>query len=119
MNPTPNEDVAEALGALLEDEREALVKGDLEKLSDLLTPKEELIEALSGAERPDPSVVKMLDKKVRRNQLLLDGAMEGIRAVTSRLAEIQAVKGPLETYGADGRKKDVVVEPESSVERRA
>ena len=63
--------------------------------------------------------MQMLDCKVRRNQLLMDGALEGIRAVSSRLAKLREVKGALETYGADGKKRDIIATTETSVERRA
>ena len=56
---------------------------------------------------------------MRHNQLLLDGALEGIRAVAKRMARLRDVKGALETYGADGKRRDIPLGPESSVERRA
>ncbi|MFC6636284.1 flagellar biosynthesis protein FlgN [Sulfitobacter sediminilitoris] len=107
------------LSDLLDTEREALLKGDLEKLNELLVSKEALIEAMNSTPQSDLSAMQMLDSKVRRNQLLMDGALEGIRAVASRLAKLREVKGALETYGADGKKHDIVALPDSSVERRA
>ena len=110
---------AAALGRLLDAEREVLLSGDLEGLAALLTPKEELIDALNAQADPDAALIVEIGSKLRRNQLLLDGALEGIRAVSSRLAELRAVKATLETYGADGKKHDILAHPESSVERRA
>lgn len=107
------------LSELLDQEREALLKGDLEKLGALLVPKEALIDALNVGPQPDSEAIRQLDRKVQRNQLLMDGALEGIRAVAARLAKLREVKGALETYGADGRKRDLPSPVESSVERRA
>ena len=107
------------LDSLLDAEREALLAGDLERLGSLLEPKETLIEQMNMVAPADPAALRDLDRKVRRNQLLLDGALEGIRAVSSRLAKLRDVKGALETYGADGKKRDIIADAESSVERRA
>lgn len=107
------------LSELLDTEREALLQGDLEKLGDLLVPKEALIETMNAVPQTDVSAILMLDSKVKRNQLLLDGALEGIRAVAVRMVQLREVKGALETYGADGKRRDIPLENDSSVERRA
>ncbi|MEP5731436.1 MAG: flagellar biosynthesis protein FlgN [Sulfitobacter sp.] len=107
------------LHELLDAEREALLKGDLEKLNEMLSPKEALIDAIIDAELKDRAALEVLDTKVRRNQLLLDGALEGIRAVASRMAKLREVRGTLETYGADGKKHDIPLQVDSSVEHRA
>ena len=119
MPATVNESTVEDLNILLDAEREALLKGDLEKLNSLLVPKEALIDAMNGALQTDLQGMQVLERKVQRNQLLLDGALEGIRAVAARMARLQEVKGALETYGADGKKRDIQLAPDSSVERRA
>lgn len=108
----------EALSNLLDEEREALLQGDLDQLSDLLSSKEALIDEMNATPQSDLSAMQMLDGKVKRNQLLLDGAMEGIRAVAQRLAHLRQVKGALETYGADGKRHDIQLSVESSVEHR-
>ncbi len=107
------------LSDLLDLEREALLRGDLEKLSVLLVPKEALIEAMNATQQTDVSAMMLLESKVKRNQLLLGGALEGIRAVSLRMAQLREVKGALETYGADGKRRDIPLECDSSVERRA
>ncbi|MFK7834741.1 MAG: flagellar export chaperone FlgN [Sulfitobacter sp.] len=112
-----NKTVSE-LADLLDAEREALLAGDLEKLNDLLVPKEALIDAMGDLHKPDAETLDALGTKVERNQLLLDGALEGIRAVATRMAKLREVKGTLETYGADGKKRDIPLQAESSVEHR-
>lgn len=107
------------LNDLLDAEREALLKGDLERLNDLLVPKEALIEAMNAIPQTDLSAMQTLNQKVKRNQLLLDGAMEGIRAVAERMTQLREVKGALETYGADGKRHEISLGAETSVEHRA
>ncbi|MGC1497588.1 MAG: flagellar biosynthesis protein FlgN [Sulfitobacter sp.] len=109
----------DALDDLLEAERDALLKGDLEKLTSMLPRKEALIDALNEGIHTDLSTLESLDKKVRRNQLLLDGAMEGIRNVAQRLAELRRLRGSLETYGSDGKKRNIDVDADHTVEKRA
>lgn len=109
----------EALDALLEEERTALLTGDLEQLSDILPRKTALIDALNQVVHTDISTLKELDTKVKRNQLLLDGALEGIRSVAQRLATLRRMRGSLETYGSDGKKHNIDVDAEHSVEKRA
>lgn len=108
-----------ALDDLLEAERDALLKGNLEKLTAMLPQKEALIDALNTGAHTDLSTLQSLDKKVQRNQLLLDGAMEGIRNVALRLAELRSLRGSLETYGSDGKKRNIDVDIEHTVEKRA
>ncbi|MDG1170846.1 MAG: flagellar biosynthesis protein FlgN [Sulfitobacter sp.] len=119
MSDLATETTVAELHDLLDAERQALLAGDLEALNSLLTPKEALIEAINDLELTDIPQIEMLDRKLRHNQLLLDGALEGIRAVAKRMARLRDVKGALETYGADGKRRDIPLGPESSVERRA
>ncbi|KIN65913.1 FlgN-like protein [Sulfitobacter noctilucae] len=108
------------LNDLLDEEREALLQGDLEKLAGLLVPKETLIEALNAEAQTDLPLMQMLDGKVKRNQLLLNGALDGIRTVSQRMARLREVKGALETYGADGKRHNLPAgTTDCSVERRA
>ncbi len=118
MTANSNATTTEELSDLLDAEREALLKGDLEKLNALLVSKEPLIEAINAVPQTDLTTMEMLDKKVKRNQLLLDGALEGIRAVAARMARLREVKGALKTYGVDGKRHDIQLDIDSSVEHR-
>lgn len=108
----------EALSDLLDAEREALLQGDLDQLAHLLASKEALIDEMNETPQSDLSAMQSLDGKVKRNQLLLDGAMEGIRAVAQRLAHLRQAKGALETYGPDGKRHDIQLTADSSIEHR-
>lgn len=117
--PTLQDTGIEALNTLLDAERAALLQGDLESIADMLPEKEALIEDMNGAPPADIAAVQVLGGKVRRNQLLLDGALEGIRAAVSRMSALREIRAGLETYGADGQKHRIATETDSSVEKRA
>jgi flagellar biosynthesis/type III secretory pathway chaperone len=91
----------EGIDELLEDERRALLSGDLMALSSIADRKEALAQQLSGTKPAGPELVA-LRRKAERNAELLEAATKGLRSVTRRLAEIQRANGPLETYGQDG-----------------
>jgi hypothetical protein len=109
----------DSLDEVLEAEREALLRGDLEKLAEMVETKEALIARLNEIMGNDLPRLRELDVKVRRNQQLLDGALEGIRAVARRMAELRRIRGSLETYGSDGKKRNIEVEADRSIEKRA
>ncbi|NNE53779.1 MAG: flagellar biosynthesis protein FlgN [Sulfitobacter sp.] len=108
-----------ALNELLENERTALLGGDLEKVTTLLPTKEDLIGQMTDVCPSDPALLQALSLKVARNQALLTGAMEGIRTVNDRLSALRRVRDGLETYGADGKRRAIATHESPSVERRA
>jgi flagellar biosynthesis/type III secretory pathway chaperone len=108
-----------ALSELLDVERAALLKGDLDQVTKLLESKEALFGQIGAETRHEEEVLRALDEKMKRNQLLLGGALEGIKVVTERMVALRRVQTSLETYGADGRKNQIKLKPPSSVERRA
>jgi flagellar biosynthesis/type III secretory pathway chaperone len=109
----------DALDDLLEAERAALLSGDLEKLTRMFEGKEALINALNDAEHADLEALQTLDGKLKRNQQLLDGALEGIRSVARRMAALRRIRGSLDTYGSDGKKQSITIDADPSVEKRA
>ena len=109
----------EALDALLEAERAALLEGDLVSLTEMLPSKEALIDALNQSDDMDLTALQQLDGKVRRNQLLLDGALEGIRKVANRMAALRRMRAGLDIYGLDVRRQRIDVKVVHPVERRA
>ena len=108
-----------ALETLLEAERTALLKGDLIGLTRMLPDKQALIETLNARAVDDLPALTEIGSQVRRNQLLLDGALEGIRDVANRMAMLRKMRNGLETYGSDGMKRHIDVEIDHSLERRA
>ena len=63
--------------------------------------------------------IQPLEDKLYRNQLLLDGALDGIRAVSDRLIALREVRSALDTYDAQGRKQRVVTQNNPQIEKRA
>lgn len=107
------------LDELLDRERRLLLDGDLQALSDLHAEKSMLINRLNGLDEADRPNLLSLRDKVDRNQDLLNAAMEGIRAVSQRLAEVRRIRTNLETYDSDGKKRAVKTRPDRSLEKRA
>lgn len=110
---------AQALEEIVEQERSALLEGDLERLSQMLPRKEQLIEDLNGLEVLDSDDLIRLQAKVNRNQSLLSSAAEGIRAVADRMAELRKVRQEFTTYDATGQRTGHAVRHAAKLEKRA
>jgi len=119
MTDRTAKDVMNALDDLLEEERGALLRGDLEVVERLLAQKEQLIEELSVLDHAEYEDLHALVDKVSRNQDLLQHAMEGIRTVADRLAEMRRLKTKLDTYDAQGAKYEIEIEQTGTLEKRA
>jgi len=107
------------LDDLLEQERTALLEGDLEKIGTLLDAKGQLIDALNTLSREERPEMDAVEAKVLRNQALMDSALKGIRHVAARMAALRRVRRSLETYDAKGTKTTIEGEADYSVEKRA
>jgi hypothetical protein len=117
-NDTP-QSLIDRLDTILEDERRALLEGDLEAIGTLLARKEPLIDALNAEGPVVRAGIVALEEKVRRNQALLDGALEGIRNVAGRMAAFRKIRRTLETYDKTGRKSSISDTIEHQLEKRA
>ena len=105
--------------ALLARERSALLAGDLHAVGALAQEKEALAAEL-GRLGPDAvASLRRLGATARRNQALLDGALQGIRRATSRLSAHRRLRGSMETYDPQGRKTIIAGGLMHKVERRA
>jgi flagellar biosynthesis/type III secretory pathway chaperone len=113
------EDLISELDALLDRERRALTGGELDQLADLIMRKETIIGRLGGLILSDPVRLDPLRDKMIRNRMLLDSALEGIRAVAGRMAELRRVRKGLETYDRAGQRSHVDTALRPNVERRA
>lgn len=117
-NDTP-QTLINRLDTLLEDERRALLRGDLDAIAALLGRKEALIDALNAQDPGAKTDLQALQGKVGRNQALLDGALQGIRKVAGRMAAFRKIRRTLETYDETGRKQAIQGEVEHQIEKRA
>lgn len=111
--------VISQLDDLLEQERNALFQGELEKLVGLIEKKRQLIEALNAFGISKTDELDTLKGKAARNQELLDSALKGIKSVSTRLATLQKVRKSLDTYDAKGRKMTIQADLPSKLEKRA
>ncbi len=108
---------AARLSDLLEVERQALLGGDYAALADIADRKAPLMEAFA-ANGPSREALGRIARKVRRNQALLEAAIDGLRAASDRIRAIEEVQGALSTYDREGQKADLAG-PAPVIERKA
>lgn len=113
------QDTIDALDDLLDQEREALLTGDLDRVGRLVEQKENLIDQLAQFEHTQLDALMQLDEKFKRNQVLLDSALDGIRRVARRLSALRRVRNALDTYDAQGERQTIDISATSSFEKRA
>lgn len=120
MTDLTPQNLIDKLDELLDVERRALLNGELDAIAAIAGEKERLIDALNAMEPEGRQpALQDLQNKVSRNQVLLDGALQGIRKVAARLAALRRIRRTLETYDAMGRKQTIQGEVEHKVEKRA
>ena len=108
----------EKLDALLDREHAALMTGALEQLDPITQQKTALIDEMGTLEGPERESLAPLRQKAERNQVLFDSAMEGVRAVANRMADLRSVRSGLATYDSHGRRAENISDTRSSVEKR-
>lgn len=108
-----------SLADLLDRERTALLNGDLEAISRGLSEKERLINASNALHSDHEKDLSAIRGKAQRNQILLSSALDGIRAVSDRVAALRRVRDTLETYDQTGRKTAIATLRTSQIEKRA
>ncbi|KUJ78991.1 flagellar export chaperone FlgN [Ruegeria profundi] len=119
MPTNTDTDLIRSLEDVLDLERTALVDGDLNRLNQVVPEKEKLIDTINELQVFESAELIRLQKKVERNQLLLNSAAEGIRAVADRMAELRRVRQEFTTYGADGQRNGFAVRRNPKLEKRA
>lgn len=107
------------LDALLDQEKTALVEGDLHQLADLIDRKEKLLEQFATTDALASKGMEALQGKAIRNQALLDSALQGIRTVANRFATLRKIRKSLETYDEFGHKTSLPALSDNKVEKRA
>ncbi|MFW8593746.1 flagellar biosynthesis protein FlgN [Cribrihabitans neustonicus] len=119
MSDQTPQQLIDELDVILDRERSALMDGNLGQLEELLARKENLITQLNAAHELEPDSLKQVQNKVSRNQQLLDSAMEGIRSVASRMAELRRIRKGLDVYDRSGRKTRYGTRGSTKLEKRA
>ena len=107
----------DAMISLLETERQLLLAGDLEALAKLADRKIALQTKLSK-KKLDPELLDRIRRQARRNEILLQAALEGIKLASER---VKAAHSPnaFSTYGRDGRSVPMSQENGKTFTRRA
>ncbi|MCR9127615.1 MAG: flagellar export chaperone FlgN [Rhodobacteraceae bacterium] len=119
MTDDTPQDLIDMLDDLLDEERSALVAGDLERIGRIVARKESLVDALNRIDAMQAQDIAGLQEKFRRNQSLLNEALAGIRAVSQRMTALRRVRASLDTYDSNGRRQSFADAQIPSVERRA
>lgn len=113
------QDAIEALGALLDRERAALLEGDFDQLIAMLDDKRALIDQLNSADDLTEDALGGLRPMLERNQALLDSALEGIRGVAGRIGALHRMRRSLDTYDESGRRTTIETGTGHVIEKRA
>lgn len=108
-----------SLDDLLDRERIALLNGDLDAISRGLREKERLLDGLNALHGDQDEDLSAIRNKALRNQVLLESALTGIRAVADRVAALRRVRDTLETYDQSGRKTAISTLRTGQIEKRA
>ncbi len=119
MTDESHQKLIDSLDELLDREREALLAGQLDQLGVLMTTKEQLIDRINKLQVEDRTPLESIHQKVTRNQALLNSALEGIRAVADRMAELRRVRSGFETYDRRGKRQTFGNSVNSNLEKRA
>ena len=112
-----HENAAGAVSELLDAEREALLKGDIEGLERLAQMREQALDELSQANPSDGALVR-LHAKAERNRLLLLAAARGLKTVAERIKVLRQGNAGLRTYDQNGRRPATAARP-VTLKRRA
>ncbi|WP_099828061.1 hypothetical protein [Oceaniglobus indicus] len=112
----PSERNANRLEQVLDEERRALLSGDLTSLASILRRKETLLARLEK-DPPASARLDVLRRAADQNQALARAARDGINTVRMRLDEVGR-NTPAETYGADGRRTQIIT-PRHTLAKRA
>lgn len=113
------DDLIDRLDRMLENERTALVSGDFQEIEARLEEKTALFDELATVERIEAANLTRVKEKAARNQALLDSAMEGIRMVANRMAEMRRIRENMSTYDSQGRRNRISTPGPGRLEKRA
>ena len=119
MKDNSNESLFDEIHDLLDRERQALIRGDLATVTALYDQKEILVQLLDSLPQSSVSDLSRVHQKLVHNQNLIDGALQGIQHLSTKLTTLRRVRHQLETYGKDGQRHTVEGHVVHQVEKRA
>ena len=109
MDEPPVDDLAEQLLRTLDELCIALREGRLAALEDLGRRLEDL-ERLMPQAPPDAQALALLAARARLSGRLLEAAAQGVRLGLRRVREVTELRAGRNTYGDDGRRRELRVE---------
>ncbi|WP_425040040.1 flagellar biosynthesis protein FlgN [Primorskyibacter sp. S187A] len=113
-----NRELVARVEEMLDKEHDALLRGALLEIEELLPEKESLSNELLAAGPAVQKELSSLRTSALRNQELLNEALKGIQNVADRIAAMKKVKQQLDTYDAHGQRQ-TIEKTKQSIERRA
>ncbi|MFW2589579.1 hypothetical protein [Sagittula sp. SSi028] len=106
------------LRQLVELEHQALIRGEFEKLCDIHQEKQSFLSALSLTNE-DAEVIEEVREKMKRNHILFNESLAGMRAVISRMQLKTSTARTTNTYDARGMMVSFNNVPKTSITLRA
>ncbi|MBM7069896.1 hypothetical protein [Actibacterium sp. 188UL27-1] len=108
-----------AIETLLDQEEDALRHSDFSRLEQVLHAKETLLDALQDdSESLSREDAQRLKDAAERNNRLHQATIRGLRSVIDRLAATRRATSHLDTYTAQGQRRDLAT-PRGRLEKKA
>ncbi|OWU82680.1 hypothetical protein [Phaeobacter sp. 22II1-1F12B] len=106
------------LDCVLEEQKDALMRGEIQDLNQicLQKPIENFLQI--GIEDLKAFSVETIRRKLERNERLYDSAIKGIESAKSRLNDLSKAQQKFSTYTRDGKSKKVTIMRLDSFERK-
>lgn len=105
------------LEAILTEEAAMIRRADFSQIDRLIADKSRLAGQI-GRSRPAPGALERVRRLAERNAILLQAAMQGLRAAQARLSALTNAGAGLRTYDASGDARSVTGHA-PSLERKA
>lgn len=115
-HPNPRFD---ALKRILEAERKALKKGSYHQFATLIPVKEAALKAFVDGGGHRKKDVEALQAETRRNQVLFDATMRGMRNALRRINQVTQTERAFSTYTKDGASASLGTPGGRDLEQRA
>lgn len=118
MNRTSSGSLAKELETLLDQERENILAGGIERLATFTQEKVQVMECLLLEGAPEAEILARIRMKASRNQRLLAAAVRAVRSVNGRLTAIRGQRKALSTYTNTGKRQQLGSNGNVQFERR-
>lgn len=112
-----NKNLGDAVEDLLERERQAVLAGNLEVLTRLISEKTRMMALLKRTAIPQDQLTQ-LRRKAQQNQGLLKACARGIKSAATHISGLHAEKAPLRTYDSFGSSREIL-QRRSTLEKRS